>query len=884
MDSSGIREAFFSFFEGKGHVRLPSAPLVLRDDPSVLFTSAGMQPLVPYFTGKKRPPAKRIVTVQKILRTTDIDEVGKDGYHQTFFEMLGNFSIGDYWKTDAIKWGWDLLTGKFGFDPDRLVATVHTSDDEAFDIWMKKLKLLPPERIFRLGDEHNFWAPGPTGLCGTDSEVFVDKGPQPGVPPHDCDPSHDCGRYIEIWNYVFQEYDRKADGSLVPLPKKNIDTGTGLERITQVLEGVTGDAFRTDLFKPIVERVEQLAGVRYGDPSVDPSIRIVAEHSRAATFLIADGIQPSNESRGYVLRRLIRRAALHARRLGLKTGTIAQLGTTVTRVMQAHYHELGRERERIAQALEAEERKFEQTLSSGLEQLNAAIGAARNAGRRGIDGATVFRLYDTFGFPLEMTREIAGQARLELDERTFRELLEQQRARSRASAKFSQDAMRFGQFYSDLRERDGLRTDFTGYGELATDARIVSLAIGGARVDEAREGSEVEIVLDRTPFYPEGGGQVGDRGHVMTSEGRAMVADTQTAAPDVIVMIGAVVDGLLRTGAGARAEVDAELRRHTMRNHTATHLLHAALRRVLGDEAHQAGSLVHAPNLRFDFTFGRQLTPEELRQVEDEVNRAILDNAPVHAHVMPLQDALASGALHLFDEKYGGEVRVVEAGPSRELCGGTHCHSTGDIGLFLITSEGSIGAGLRRIEAVTGAGALQEVRAMRERTGRIARLLHVRDERVAEAVEQLVEQRARLEKELGSARRAGMDTSAMGLVAKAEVLDGKRLVVANVGDADAELLRALSDKVRDQIGSGVVVLGGVRNDRAALAVAVTNDLTAAVHAGTVAKQISSIVGGSGGGQPHSATGGGKDVERLGEALDAARRIVREHFDGGRGSA
>ena len=883
MDSNAIRDTFFRFFEERGHVRLPSAPLVLKDDPSVLFTSAGMQPLVPYFTGKKQAPAKRIVTVQKVLRTSDIDEVGRDAYHQTFWEMLGNFSVGDYWKKESLHWSWDLLTKEFGFDGDRLVATVHVDDDEAYDIWTKHLALLPPEKVFRLGDEANFWSPGPTGLCGPDSEIFIDKGPQPGVPPHRCDPSENCGRYVEIWNNVFQQYDRQADGRLIPLPKKNIDTGAGLERIAQVLQGVPGDTFRIDLFKPLVEKVEQLAGVRYGGEQ-DLSIRIVTEHSRAAAFLIGDGIQPSNESRGYVLRRLIRRAALHGRRLGLKTGTLAQLGVTATRVMQAHYPELAAQRDRIAQTLEAEERKFDQTLSSGLEQLNAAIASARSGGRRGIDGNTAFRLYDTFGFPLEMTREIAGTAGLEIDERRYRDLLEEQRARSRASAKFTQDAMRFGQFYSDMREREDVRTEFTGYRELASEGRIVSLAVGGRPVDEAAEGGEVEIVLDRTPFYPEGGGQVGDRGHVTTSEGRVLVADTQTAAPEVIVMIGTVVDGVVRRGAVAHAEVDAELRRQTMRNHTATHLLHATLRRILGDEVHQAGSLVRASDLRFDFTYGRAVTPEELRRVEDGVNRAILDNVEVHAQVMPLQDALASGALHLFDEKYGGDVRVVQAGPSRELCGGTHCHSTGDIGFFLITSEGSVGAGLRRIEAVTGEGALARVRAMREREDRIARSLKIPAERIAEAVEQLAEQRGRLERELETARRSGIDSSAIGLVAKAETLDGGRLVIADVGDADAEQLRALSDKVRDLMGSGVVVLGGIHDARATLAIAVTKDLTSAVHAGKVVNQISSIVGGGGGGQPHSATGGGRDVARLPEALEAARRLVHEHLDGGRGSS
>ncbi|MBI2774363.1 MAG: alanine--tRNA ligase [Chloroflexi bacterium] len=878
MESSTIREEFFKFFEERGHVRLPSAPLVLKDDPSVLFTSAGMQPLVPYFTGKKQAPAKRIVTVQKVLRTSDIEEVGRDAYHQTFWEMLGNFSIGDYFKRESLEWSWQLLTGPFGFDGDRLVATVHEKDDEAYDIWTKDLHLLPPERVFRLGDEANFWAPGPTGLCGPDSEIFIDKGPQPGVAPHDpCDPSENCGRYVEIWNNVFQQYDRQADGTLVPLPKKNIDTGAGLERIAQVLQGVPGDTFRTDLFKPLVEKIEQLAGVKYGDGTSDLAIRIIVEHSRAATFLIADGIEPSNENRGYVLRRLIRRAALHGRRLGLKTGTIAQLGILTTRVMQAHYHELGRERDRIAATLEAEEQKFDQTLSSGIEQLSGAIASARSGGRRGIDGDTAFRLYDTFGFPIEMTREIAGSAGLDVDERRYRELLEEQRQRSRAGAKFSQDAMRFGQFYSDLRERAGVRSEFTGYGELGTDARILSLAIGGRGVEEAPEGSEAEVVLDRTPFYAEGGGQVGDRGHITTSEGRALIADTQSAAPEVTVMIGTVVDGVLRSGATARAEVDPELRRHTMRNHTATHLLHATLRRILGDDVHQAGSLVHAPGLRFDFTLGRALAPQEIRQVEAEVNRAILDNAPVRAEVMPLHAALASGALHLFDEKYSGDVRVVQAGPSRELCGGTHCHSTGDIGLFLITSEGSIGAGIRRIEALTGEGALRAVRDLRERAQRSAALLRVPEERIPDAVAQLVEGRGRLERELETTRKAGMETSAIGLIAKAETLDGSgaRLVVANVGDADAGSLRALSDRVRDGMGSGVVVLGGARADRASLAIAVTKDLTPGMSADAIVRQVASIIGGSGGGQPHSATGGGKDVARLGEALEAARRIVRE---------
>ena len=861
---------------------MPSWPLILRDDPSVLFTSAGMQPLVPYFLGKKQPPAKRIVAVQKVFRATDIDEVGRDGYHQTFFEMLGNFGIGDYWKKEAIEWGWELLTTVFGFDGTKLVATVHTSDDEAFEIWTKTLALLPPEKIFRLGDDANFWAPGPTGLCGPDSEVFIDKGPQPGVAPHQCDPSENCGRWLEIWNFVFQQYDRKADGTLVPLAKRNIDTGAGLERLTQVLQGVPGDVYRTDLFQPLVKKIESLSGKQYGaHRDTDVSIRIVAEHARAATFLIADGVVPSNEFRGYVLRRLIRRAALHGRRLGLKSGVLAMLGGEVVKTMQKHYHELTKARDRITQVIADEEEKFEKTLANGLAMLNEAIARAKAEGQKWIDRDTAFRLSDTYGFPLEMTKEIASSSGLTVDERGFDELLEGQRSRSRATAKFTQDAMRFGQFYSLLRETQGLRSEFTGYEELATDANIVSLVVGGSRVESAHEGADVEIVLDRTPFYPEGGGQVGDRGTITTDEGRALVADTQTAAPGVIVMSAKVVDGVLRVSARAQAAVDEELRRDTMRNHTGTHLLHATLRNLFGEDVHQAGSLVHAPNLRFDFTFGRALTPQELQRVEDEVNRAILDNASVHARVMPLSDALASGAMALFGEKYDDEVRVVEAGPSRELCGGTHCHCTGDIGPFLITKEESIGAGIRRVEAVTGVGALREMRDVRERLARTAAALRVPPTRVPEGVAQLIESRERLEKELATLQRSGLDVAAAKLLNEAEVLGSARLVAADIGDADVNHLRALSDRIRATIGSGAVVLGARRNGQPAFVVSITKDLASSLDANKLVKEVAPIFGGQGGGRPDNATAGGGQPEKLAEAIEQARITVRERLNGGR---
>ena len=863
-------------------MRLPSAPLVLKDDPSVLFTTAGMQPLVPYFLGRKQPPAKRMVTIQKVFRATDIDEVGRDGYHQTFFEMLGNFAIGDYWKKEAIEWGWELLTTEFGLDPNTLVATVHKDDDEAYDIWVKELKLLPAEKVFKLGDEFNTWSLGPTGLYGPDSEVFIDKGPQPGVPPHECDPSENCGRYIEIWNYVFQQYERKPDGTLVPLPKKNIDTGVGLERLAQVLQGVPGDTYRTDLFQPLVKKIEQLSGRTYGAAKdTDLSIRIVAEHSRAATFFIADGIAPSNEWRGYVLRRLIRRAALHGRKLGMKSGFMPVLGAEVVKTMQKHHHELTSARDRIAEVLVNEETKFEKTLANGLAMLNEAIDRAKAQGQTFIDGDTTFRLYDTYGFPIEMTEEIASGSGMTVDEDRFRDQLEAQRSRSRASAKFSQDARKFGQFYAMLKETERIKSEFRGYEELETDATIVSLVFNGERVDQAYEGSDVELVLDRTPFYPEGGGQVGDRGTITTDEGRALVADTQTAAPGVIVMSAKVDDGVLRLRGRAKAAVDPELRRDTMRNHTATHLLHATLRRLFGEDVHQAGSLVHAPNLRFDFTFGRALTTEELQRVEDEVNRQILANADVHAVSMPLQEALASGAMALFGEKYDDQVRVVEAGYSRELCGGTHCHCTGDIGPFLITKEESIGAGVRRIEAVTGTGALREMRETRERLARTAATLRVPPARVPEAVTQLHEQRDRLQHELEAKQRSGVEAAAAGLLDKAELIGAAKVIAANVGEGDVQQLRALSDRIRAAIGSGVVVLGGVREGKPNLVVAVTKDLVTIVDADKLVKEVQGIIDGRGGGRPESASAGGKDATRLGEAVEAARSAVRQRLNGGR---
>ena len=882
MDSATIRERFVRFFESKGHKPLPSASLVPRDDPSLLFTTAGMLPLVPYFTGKKQPPARRIVTIQKCFRTTDLADVG-DTYHNTFFEMLGNFAIGDYWKREAILYGWEFATEHLKLDPNTLVGTVYETDEEAYKVWRDDLKL-PESRIFRFGtdpetgESPNFWKPGPVGPCGPCSELQVDRGPRPGWPEHDCYPGHECERYLEVWNYVFQEFDQR-DGELVPLPMKNIDTGMGMERLCQVMQGVT-DTYRTDLFTGIVGRIEDLAGKRYGeDADATRSMRIIADHARGATFLIADGILPGNEWRGYVLRRLIRRAALHGRLLGLRTGFLTTVCAEVIKDMQRHYHELTGARDRILETVKGEEEKFANTLASGLAQLEQAIGEAKTRGGARIDGKTAFRLHDTYGFPLELTRELAAKEGVAIDEGGFERALDVQREQSRQRQKFGpHEAARAGQFYTELRDREGLRSTFVGYGRLREESRVVAIFLGTAVVAEAMKGMECEIVLDRTPFYPEGGGQVGDSGELVGDNGRAIVTDTQEPSEAVIVHSVSVIEGTLRVGDVVNAQVDVAKRRDTMRNHTATHMLHATVRRVLGEGVHQAGSLVEPARLRFDFTSDRALTPEQLRRIEVEINEAILDDRPVRAHEMPLSDALASGALALFDEKYADQVRVMEVKDfSRELCGGTHVAATGEIGLFLITREESVGTGVRRIEALTGHGAIRHVNEQRETLGALADRLRVPRSRLPEAVASLHDAQRRLEREMTGLQRDQADAVVDGILERASRFDGALLVAAEVSARDPQHLRQIGDRLRDRMKSGVIVLGAKTNGAAAVITVVTKDLLPRVHANELVKLAATVVGGKGGGRPESAQGGGPQVSKLGEAIAAAEREAKERL-------
>ncbi len=883
MDSATIRERFVRFFESKDHLRLPSASLVPRDDPSLLFTTAGMLPLIPYFTGRKQPPARCIVTIQKTFRTTDLADVG-DTYHNTFFEMLGNFGIGDYWKREAIVWGWEFLTRHLGLDPGRLVGTVHESDEEAYKVWREDLGL-PADRVFRFsgadekGEPLNFWYPGPVGPCGPCSEAHYDLGPQAGWDPaHRCYPGHRCDRYLEIWNYVFQEFDQR-DGQLIPLAMKNIDTGMGLERISRVMQGAA-DAYGTDLFRPILERIAELAGRAYeSDPQTTRSMRIIADHARGATFLIADGILPGNEWRGYVLRRLIRRAALHGRLLGLRAGFFATVCGEVIKNMQRHYHELTGARDRILETVRGEEEKFESTLAGGLQQLEAAVADAKAKRRDSLDGKTVFKLYDTYGFPVELTRELAAKERISLDEAGFERALDAQREQSRRGAKFTHDAVRTGQFYTELRDREGLRSTFVGYDRMREEGKVLAIFLGTAVAQEATKGTECEIVLDRTPFHPEGGGQVGDTGALAAVNGRAIVTDTQEPTEGVIVHSATVIEGTLRTGDVAAAEVDVEKRRDTMRNHTATHLLHATVRRLLGEGVHQAGSLVEAARLRFDFTYDRALPTDQLERIERLINEAILDDRPVQAHQMPLQEALASGALALFDEKYAEQVRVMEVEDfSRELCGGTHVSRTGEIGLFVITKEESVGTGVRRIEALTGRGARRYLDEQRETLGAIAERLRVPRARVVEAVGALQDAQRRLERDLEGVQRESADAQIQGILDRGARVNGALIVAAQVNARDVHHLRAIGDRLRDRVKTGVIVLGTRSNGAAQVIAVVTKDLLSRVNANELVQVAANVLGGKGGGRPESAQGGGPLVARLEEALEAAAREARERLE------
>jgi alanyl-tRNA synthetase len=889
MKSNEIRTSFTDFFRGRGHRLAPSAPLVPQDDPTLLFVNAGMVPFKNYFLGAEKPPAKRVVSVQKCLRVSgkhnDFENVGPSPRHQTFFEMMGNFSFGDYFKEEAIRAAWELVTKVWKLPVEHLFATVYEEDDEARDLWLK-ISELPPERVLRCGAEDNFWAMGETGPCGPCSEIFADL--HPDRPQVSWEEGNASGRYVEIWNLVFMQYERDAAGDLTPLPNPSIDTGAGLERTTSVLQGVTSN-YDTDLFQPILKAAADLAGMTYGkDAEKDVSLRVIADHLRSVSFLLADGVIPANEGRGYVLRRILRRAVRHGMRLGFEEPFFHKLVPVLGEVMGSSYLELAGTRQATIATVKAEEEKFLSTVANGARQVQEEIERLRQSGESTLPGAMVFRLYDTYGLPLEVIQEIAEEERFQIDLDGFNEALETQRKQSRKAAQEVQNRL------SALREvvrghADLAATDFEGYDRTELyepPAEVVRLATwkDGApmRVSAMEEKQSGVVVLDKTVFYAESGGQVGDTGEILWEGGRARVVDTQKDSAGVIFHFVEVEQGQLARHARVQLRVDHDARLATQRNHTATHLLHAALRQVLGKSVRQAGSLVAPDRLRFDFTYHRGMFRQEQEQTEDLVNEWIRRAVTTETVLRTYQEAVAAGAMALFGEKYGERVRTVNVpGFSLELCGGCHVRNTGEIGLFLIDSERGVASGVRRIEAVTGSYALEEIRRQRATYAELVNRLGIRagdyDQQIQRA-EQLRQRQSELEHEMKRLRMQLVSGAAASPGAQEEMLvEGIKVLAREVPPAPANELRDMADALRSKLGSGVVVIGTRNDGNVSLVAAVTKDLTPRIKAGELVKRLSPIVGGGGGGRPDFAQAGGKDPEKLPAALAAVQDAVREQL-------
>ncbi|MBX6351827.1 MAG: alanine--tRNA ligase [Thermoflavifilum sp.] len=869
LTAQQIRRMYKQFFADRGHLVFPSASLVPHDDPTLLWINAGMAPLKPYFDGREIPEKPRIVSSQKCIRTNDIENVGYTARHHTFFEMLGNFSFGDYFKREAITWAWEFLTKHLELDPDRLSVTIHKDDDEAYAVWHHEVGL-PDERIVR-GDEDNFWEIG-EGPCGPCSEIFYDRGEAFGCGSPDCGPGCDCDRFLEIWNLVFTQFNKEADGSYTPLPKKNIDTGMGLERIASVLQEVPNN-FETDLFRPIMDHAARLAGVRYGEQADhDVYLKIIADHVRTVTFAIGDGVLPGNEGRSYIIRRLLRRAVRSGRRIGLDKPFLFELARTVADIMGDDYPEVRDKNDFIRRVIRTEEERFHETLAEGENLLNRLLEPLAGQPGARLSGEDAFRLYDTFGFPIDLTEEICREHGVEVDREAFQRELEAQRERARA-ARLTTEGMNSER--GDL-ERFTVPSRFVGYTTLSTHGEITGLLRDGKLVEELSAGEEGQLLLDVTPFYAESGGQVADRGVIRTESADAEVLDVQKAPHGQHVHTVKVVRGSLRTGDAVSAEVDAAMRRDTIKNHTATHLLHKALREVLGEHVAQAGSLVAPDRLRFDFSHFGALSDEELRAVEQRVNDVIWQDLTVEIFETSLDEAKRMGAMALFGEKYGQRVRVVKAGDySLELCGGCHVERTGLIGMFRIVSETSIGSGVRRIEAVTGRHAYRWVL---EREGLLedaARQLKTTAQEVPQRVARVLEEMSELERDLASARSKLHHARAQELAASVQHAGDIPYVAAAVPDTDAEGLREIMDELRQKCPSIVAVLASVRDGRVLWVAAVSKDLQGkGLHAGEIVKRVAQITGGGGGGRADLAQAGGRKPEAVEAALAEVPQILR----------
>jgi alanyl-tRNA synthetase len=864
MTSSEIRGSFLEFFRKNGHAVLPSSSLVPANDPTLLFTNAGMVQFKDLFLGKEVRDYSRAATAQRCVRAggkhNDLENVGYTARHHTFFEMLGNFSFGDYFKREAIHFAWNLISGTLGIPKDRLWVTVFKEDDEAERIWTEEIGI-DPTRCTRMGEESNFWSMGETGPCGPCTEIFYDHGAEiAGGPPGS--PDEDGDRYVEIWNLVFTQYDRSSDGVLVPLPKPSVDTGMGLERVAAVMQGVHSN-YDIDLFKSLIRSAAEITGT---DDLESSSLRVIADHIRACTFLIVDGVVPSNEGRGYVLRRIIRRAIRHGYKLGQTQPFFHKLVASLVREMGAYYTELVSGEARATQILAQEENRFAETLTTGMALLDAEAAKLTSTV---IPGETVFRLYDTYGFPLDLTADVARERGLSIDQAGFDAAMEAQRGRARAASKFG----------SELRDSVKLsgKTDFLGYDRLTDNGLVTSLIFDGAVVDALRPGQEGQVVLDHTPFYAESGGQIGDSGVLIGATARFTVRDTRKIGAS-FAHVGVLEAGELRVGDAVEAQVDQQRRISIALNHSATHLLHAALRKVLGTHVEQKGSLVAADRLRFDFAHTQALLPEELRQVEELVNSVIRNNAPVETRVMGLDEAVAAGAMSLFGEKYESDVRVLSIGDfSMELCGGTHVERAGDIGLFKILSESGVAAGVRRVEAVTGKTAYAWVVHMDQVLRDIAAMLRGSREDVDEKVRELVERSRRLEKEVQQLKTKLASGHGGDLTSQAKDVGGIKVLAAQIDGADAKSLRDAVDQLKSKLGSSVIVLATVQEGKVVLVVGVSADLLTRMKAGEIAGAVAAQVGGKGGGRADFAQAGGTQPENLGKALAGVESLIRNRL-------
>ncbi|MFJ3058622.1 alanine--tRNA ligase [Herbaspirillum sp. NPDC087042] len=871
MNSAEIRDKFLKFFESKDHTIVRSSSLVPGNDPTLLFTNSGMVQFKDVFLGTDKRNYVRATSVQRCLRAggkhNDLENVGYTARHHTFFEMLGNWSFGDYFKRESLKWAWELLTQVYGLPADKLWATVYQTDDEAYDIWTKDIGL-PPERVVRIGDNKgapyasdNFWQMAETGPCGPCSEIFYDHGPDIwGGPPGS--PDADGDRYIEIWNNVFMQFDRQLDAAtgeytLTPLPAPCVDTGMGLERLAAILQHVHSN-YEIDLFQALIKAAGRETGIT---DLTNASLRVIADHIRATSFLIVDGVIPGNEGRGYVLRRIIRRALRHGHKLGQTKPFFHKLVKDLVVQMGAAYPELPEAAERVEMVLKQEEERFGETLEHGMKILEAAL--ASNTGK--LDGETAFTLYDTYGFPLDLTADICRERKVELDEAGFDAAMERQKTAARAAGKFKMAA---------AIEYTGDKTRFVGYEFLAQQAKVVALYVAGSPVQKIEAGQDAIVVLDTTPFYAESGGQSGDAGALEAAGGLFAVADTHKIQAEVFGHHGQLVKGSLAVGDAVEAKVDAEQRARTMRNHSATHLMHKALREVLGSHVSQKGSLVDADKTRFDFSHNAPMTADEIRRVEEIVNREVLANVATGAQLMAYDDAIAAGAMALFGEKYGDLVRVLSIGTSTELCGGTHVTRTGDIGLFKIVSEGGVAAGIRRVEAVTGEGALALVQSLSARVAEAAAALKTQPEELLPRIGQVQDQVKALEKELASLKSKLASSQGDELVNQAVDINGIKVLAATLEGADVATLRETMDKLKDKLKTAAIVLASVKDGKVSLIAGVTADATAKVKAGELVNFVAQQVGGKGGGRPDMAQAGGTEPAALPGALQGVTAWVQ----------